>query len=236
MTKVANVQRVTVGDQFTYTITATNRGPGTAENVVVTDTPSPRTLFVSATPSQGTCSQAAPVRCELGTLAPGASARVVVRVVAVEAGALPNGATAITSTTTTTPPADRVDVAAAVAASGPIVGLRKRASRHRVNPGDRVIFTMTAIARGRGTARDIRICDRLPRRFTVVRSGGASRQSGRVWCWRIAALSAGSQRSVRLVTVARGVSRPTVVRNPATLTHADQAPRFARAFVRVVPP
>lgn len=73
------------GDRVTYTITATNAGPDSATNVVVTD-PIPACItVVSATPSQGTCtvgkdvcttSDQIVVTCELGTIANAAAAGV----------------------------------------------------------------------------------------------------------------------------------------------------------------
>jgi len=235
VTKTASSQTVNVGDTLTYTVTARNRGPGPAENVVVTDTPSPSLTLVSAVPSQGTCSAAVPVSCDLGTLAAGASATVVVTARAAAAGTLPNGVTAITSTTTTTPPPDRIAVAGVTVQSGPRVGLRKRAAPRIVRSRAGVTWTLTATARGRGTARDITICDTLPHGFTVVSAGGARLRDGR-WCWTIDALAAGSSRTLRLVTRAPSVGRRTRVTNVATLAFADQSPRFARARVVIVPP
>jgi hypothetical protein len=203
--------------------------------VVVTDTPSPSLTLVSAVPSQGTCSAAVPVSCDLGTLAAGASATVVVTARAAAAGTLPNGVTAITSTTTTTPPPDRIAVAGVTVQSGPRVGLRKRAAPRIVRSRAGVTWTLTATARGRGTARDITICDTLPHGFTVVSAGGARLRDGR-WCWTIDALAAGSSRTLRLVTRAPSVGRRTRVTNVATLAFADQSPRFARARVVIVPP
>jgi uncharacterized repeat protein (TIGR01451 family) len=203
----------------------------------VTDTPSPSLALVSAVPSQGTCSAAVPVSCNLGTLAAGASATVVVTARAVAAGALPNGVTAITSTTTTTPPPDRIDAAGITAQSPPRVLLRKRAGHRVVRSGGQVTFSLTATARGRrGAARNITICDRLPRGFTVVSRGGAQPRRDGSWCWRVAALGVGSSRTVRIVTRARSVSRVTRVTNVATLAFGDQPPRFARAQVVIVPP
>ncbi|HXJ75765.1 MAG TPA: DUF11 domain-containing protein, partial [Candidatus Dormibacteraeota bacterium] len=48
---------VTVSNVLTYLITATNRGPSLATSVQLTDTLPPGSIFVSATPGQGTCSQ-----------------------------------------------------------------------------------------------------------------------------------------------------------------------------------
>jgi uncharacterized repeat protein (TIGR01451 family) len=91
VTKVPGATTVNVGQPFAYTITATNGGPGSAASVVVTDTPDPDLEVVSAVPSQGSCSATAPLRCDLGTLAAGASATVVVTVRAVAPGPAATG-------------------------------------------------------------------------------------------------------------------------------------------------
>ncbi len=86
-----NGQPIDVGDQFTYTITVTNPGPGNATNVTLSD-PLPATLnFVSVTSSQGTCSQAGgTVSCDLGTLNVGETATVQISVQTTAAGTLTN--------------------------------------------------------------------------------------------------------------------------------------------------
>jgi len=235
VTKTADAQTVTVGEQFDYTITARNRGPGTADSVVVTDTPSANETLISATPSQGTCAPAVPVRCELGSLAPGASATVTIRMRADAAGALRNGATAITPTPTVTPPGDQIAVEGTTAQSAPRVRLSKRASRRVVPSGGRVTFTLTATGAGRGTARDVTVCDRMPELLDVVDRGGARLRDGR-WCWDIASLPSGSSRTLRITVRAGSVSQGRRVTNIAALTAGTQAPRFARAVVRIVPP
>ena len=67
-----------VGNTVTHTITVTNHGPNTALGTTVTDTLSGTATIgsVSATPSQGTCSIASIITCNLGTLSNGASATV----------------------------------------------------------------------------------------------------------------------------------------------------------------
>lgn len=66
-----------LGDRLPNSIGVTNNGPGIATNVTVTDSASGASMK-TATPSQGTCNVGATVVCNLGTLAPGASATVSV--------------------------------------------------------------------------------------------------------------------------------------------------------------
>jgi uncharacterized repeat protein (TIGR01451 family) len=64
------------GTQITYTITVTNAGPAPAGGVTVTDMLPAGSAFVSATPSQGSCSGTTTVTCTLGTIASGGTATI----------------------------------------------------------------------------------------------------------------------------------------------------------------
>jgi uncharacterized repeat protein (TIGR01451 family) len=64
------------GGALTYTIAVANAGPSAAANVVVTDILPVGTTFVSATPSQGSCSGTTTVTCNLGTINNAGSATI----------------------------------------------------------------------------------------------------------------------------------------------------------------
>jgi uncharacterized repeat protein (TIGR01451 family) len=234
VTKTASPRVINVGGQVTYRITATNQGPGTAEHAIVTDTPDAGLQLISVTPSQGTCKQAKPIICDVGPLAPGASATVVVVARATEPGRLRNGVSVLPSTGGGgggRPGA--IDVADVVVVSPPVVTLRKRADRHVVAPGAEVTFTMTARARGVGTAHHVVVCDRLPQGLAVVHRGGAHLRRG-LWCWTIAKLRAGHSRRLRLGVRVAATAAGKRRTNVAVLTFADQPPRVARARIRVL--
>lgn len=82
------------GGQINYTITVTNGGPDPSTNTVVTDVLPAGVTFVSATPSQGSCSGTTTVTCTLGTLASSASATIalVVNVTAPSGASIVNTA------------------------------------------------------------------------------------------------------------------------------------------------
>ena len=70
---------VTAGDNVTYTVTVSNNGPDTAEAVSVTDTLPSGVTFVSATPTQGSCSEAGGVvTCNLGSVANAANMPITI--------------------------------------------------------------------------------------------------------------------------------------------------------------
>jgi uncharacterized repeat protein (TIGR01451 family) len=83
-----------VGRPLIFALCARNLGPQGAPGVVVTDSLPAGVTYVSATPSQGSCAEAAGVvTCSLGSLAAGATATVGVRVTPTMTGTLSNTAT-----------------------------------------------------------------------------------------------------------------------------------------------
>lgn len=96
--KQASADRVSVGAQVTYTLTAANAGPDDAARVVVTDPLPAGATFVSAASSQGDCTGTDTVTCALGTLAAGAEATVTITVQTQGSGELVNQATVSSAT------------------------------------------------------------------------------------------------------------------------------------------
>jgi uncharacterized repeat protein (TIGR01451 family) len=68
---------VQAGEQLTYTLTVTNNGPSEALDTVVVDSISNLSGALNALPSQGSCSGTEPVTCNLGPLANGATATIM---------------------------------------------------------------------------------------------------------------------------------------------------------------
>jgi len=68
----------TTGGQLTYRITVANHGPQDATGVQLTDTLAAGVSYTSAAPSQGSCTGAAPVICDLGALNNGSTASLTI--------------------------------------------------------------------------------------------------------------------------------------------------------------
>ncbi|HEX6641825.1 MAG TPA: IPTL-CTERM sorting domain-containing protein, partial [Thermoanaerobaculia bacterium] len=99
ITKTTNSTTAPNGSTVTYTITVTNNGPDAATNVVVNDDLPAGLQFVSAVPSQGSCSGTDPFSCSLGTLNDGASATITVQaLVTATSGTVSNTATVTADT------------------------------------------------------------------------------------------------------------------------------------------
>ena len=93
----------------TFTITVTNGGPNVANSVTVTDTLPANMTFVSATPSQGTCSGTSTVTCSVGTMASGATATITIIAHTASVGPATNTAT-VSSTSSDPNPANNTAV------------------------------------------------------------------------------------------------------------------------------
>ena len=121
---------VTVGQNITYSITVTNNGPVAATNVTVADPLPAGTSFVSATPSQGSCSGNPNVICALGGISSGNNATITIIATATSAGTRTNTAnvtanetdpvTANNSASASTTVSTSSCAAPTITASGPI--------------------------------------------------------------------------------------------------------------------
>lgn len=108
---------VTPGAQVTYSVTVSNLGAVAATGVSLRDDLPPGSGFVSATPSQGTCSGSGPLQCTLGTLAGGAAATIAIVVSAPGApGTMVNKASVTATTIDPNPANDAAQVSTTIGA------------------------------------------------------------------------------------------------------------------------
>ncbi|MGC2185394.1 MAG: FG-GAP-like repeat-containing protein [Terriglobales bacterium] len=88
VTQTASAVSVVTGTQVTITLNLVNKGPATANNVVLTDLQPVGGTLGSATASQGLCSppSGGQITCGLGSLAPSATATVIISVTFTDVG------------------------------------------------------------------------------------------------------------------------------------------------------
>ena len=102
VTKQASRREVRIGDELSYTLTATNNGTAPAEAVVVTDAMPAPLEIISVVSSQGSASASGQsITVQVGTLAPGQQAVITIMVrvrAAVQPGDISNLAMVFTST------------------------------------------------------------------------------------------------------------------------------------------
>jgi uncharacterized repeat protein (TIGR01451 family) len=103
-----------IGDTIVFRVRASNSGPATASNVVVTDTLPAQVQFVSATPSQGTCNGTTVITCSFGAIAGGGEATVDITVRAIQPGEGTNTASVVSATNDPAPANNSGNVAFAV--------------------------------------------------------------------------------------------------------------------------
>ena len=182
----ASASSLPVGSNLLYTLAVTNLGPAGAA-AIVTDTLPAGVTFVSATPSQGSCSiLGQTVTCALGTMPDGATAQIVVVVRPTIGGTITNLASvaseqadlnpinndALPLVTTVLPAADLAVQVAAVPA--PALFARPLA------------YTVTITNRGPNTAANVLLTDGLPALmiFTsaVASQGGCTNAAGVISC------------------------------------------------------
>jgi uncharacterized repeat protein (TIGR01451 family) len=98
-----------------YSLSVTNKGPDTATNVQLADPAPAGITYLTANPSQGTCSVGpALVTCTLGTIAPGQTVTIAITARATAVGSHTNTATVTGSGGRETNPADNLDSAVTV--------------------------------------------------------------------------------------------------------------------------
>lgn len=168
ISKADSPDPVAVGADLTYTITVRNDGPAAAPGVHVVDALALTLDFVSATPSQGTCSEIAlVVTCDLGAVPAGSAATVTLVVKPEAAGSLLNAAAASPTPPDLDPdPADNVAIESTTVSggsgSGADLAISKADAPDPVRPASTLNYTVTVQNIGTEDATDVTVLDLLP--------------------------------------------------------------------------
>ncbi len=197
---------------FDYSITVTNNGPSTAENVTLDDPLPAGVGFVSVAPGSPTCTEAAgTVSCGLGSLASGASTGVTISVTApVSPGSVTNTATVGTSTPESDDTNNSDSATTSVAALADVT-VTKTAPAN-VDAGTDFDYTITVTNNGPSTAADVTLSDPLPGQVSFVSVSPAgptcTEAAGTVDC-DFGSLASGASEIVTVTVTAQDEGAPS---------------------------
>lgn len=198
-------EAVVAGQQLTYMLVVTNRGPSNATGVTVASALPAGVTYVSATPSQGTVAESAgTLTVTLGNLAVGAQATiaVIVDVSAAARGTLINDARVSGNETETnlTNNEDRVSTQVSTSID---LAITKTDSANPVTAGGQLIYTLDVTNHGPSDATGVTVTDTLPmalRYLSGDSTSGTVSHASQVVTAAVGDLAAGESATITLVT------------------------------------
>jgi len=192
ITKTDQPDPVIVGNNITYELTVTNKGPSPANNMVVTDTLPSGVIFVAATSPQGICTRAGSiVTCNLpGPLALNAQATVRIVVTSTRVDPRLTNTATVTSSDTDLDLSNNLATADTMVISLPPTGaelvITMQDSSDPAIVGSPLTYTITVLNSGPDSATNVVVTDTLPASVTFNSAspsqGNCVQTSGTVTC------------------------------------------------------
>jgi uncharacterized repeat protein (TIGR01451 family) len=246
--KSASLSTVTASGQVSYVLVVNNNGPHDATDVTVTD-PLPTVLSVtSARPSQGTCSTSDGVVCNLGPIANGGSAQILLSasVAASASGALTNTATVtggqpdpdptnnsssatidVTPLTPTPLTPGPTPLTPLPAPDQPISDLEivKHVDRVAAHTGQKLTYTLQITNHGLDDAPDVRVTDTwsIDLKILSARPSQGQCHIGRPLMCTLGTIKRGALAKITVVTVVEHAGKE---QNTARVTSANRDPNL----------
>lgn len=166
-----------VGEDMTYTVSVVNNGPANATGVSVTDALPPSVNFVSAAPSQGTCSETGNVvSCNLGAINDGAGATINIHVIPTALGTVTNNVSVQGNEDDPYGPNDSFPLDTVIQPRADL-SIAKFGPSHAV-AGTTVRYDITVENLGPSTARGVYVVDTLPANVTFVAAAASGATEG----------------------------------------------------------
>ncbi|MBJ7470925.1 MAG: DUF11 domain-containing protein [Solirubrobacteraceae bacterium] len=215
------------GERLNYLITATNKGPDVAKDVLVVDALAGDVTFRSAKSSGVKCDyEKGTIRCPIGELKVGDSVRINVAVTPDKAGILVNNAVLSSSTTDLDLTNNRAVALGTVPQQAPTkLSMQKVASAKRVRGGQRLTYTLRVRNTGTAPAINVDVCDQLPAALAFTSTRGGDLKDARL-CFRLPTLAPGAKKVYKVRTRVLDRARRGSFTNKATAV-ADNAARVA---------
>ncbi|MFT3852680.1 MAG: hypothetical protein QM733_08095 [Ilumatobacteraceae bacterium] len=222
VTKVLTSGGTVAGEPVEWTITVSNAGSSTAENVTVGD-PLPVALVgAAATPSVGTCDlTTGTLRCDLGTLPPRTSATVVVAgtVDADFRGVLTNAATAA-SDTLDPDGTDNTGTATSTVTGSAALTVTKTGSASAVAGGP-IEWIVTVTNAGPSSAQDVVVHDAVPTGVVAVTASSSTGTCDATVTCRLGMLPVGGQSTITITGTVDAAYAGAAIENSASAETPD---------------
>ncbi|MFF1633257.1 hypothetical protein [Leifsonia sp. NPDC058248] len=245
VTKIVNDSTPLVGDDVTFTVTATNNGPSVATNVVVTDQvpnygPDSRLVYVSSTPSSGTYNPATGARA-IPSIPVGGSATLSIVATVRSITAIANAASRTGMTQIDTNPAnDKASVTLNPIVQTADLAITKTVVGNASVPvGSHATFRLTVTNLGPFAATNAAVLDTLPGSLTFVSATGDGSYSPATFTWSIGSLAVGQVVTLDITVTTTIVDTSTnlaVIRAGSTPPDPNPSNNSSTADLVVRPP
>ena len=165
ITKVVDESKVSVGQNITFTITVTNKGPSNATHIVITDVLDEAFNYVSSTNNGKYNKDTRTVTWEIeNPIAADGTVVVTVTVTVLKEGTFNNSASVV-SNENDTKTNDTINITSEY---NVVLDIVKEASEYEVVVGDEITFTINVTNNGLSNATEVVIYDILPEGFEYV--------------------------------------------------------------------
>jgi uncharacterized repeat protein (TIGR01451 family) len=228
--KTASTSSVGAGGQVMYTLVVNNNGPSDATGVTVSDDLPAGMSLASAKPSQGSCASGATVKCNLGTVAAGGSAQVLVtaNVSSSAGGATKNKASVIGDQPDPNPKNNEDETTVKVLNPPPPqpvseIKIVKKADHANVYPGQKLTYILTVSNGGPDTASNVSVTDTASLSLKVLsaKPSQGSCKVGRPLTCALGTLANGKQVTIEVVAKVKDTGTES---NSASATSSSKDP------------